>query len=806
MIQEDLTAVSEISIPVSFPPCSKNANFRCEFASECPLGTDAHSMGTNPRPQLGHSSHSCEMNQQARRATVILSMKVGAKNNQTAKRTLIGFIMGGLNAIFNRKKKKPKQKTPKESGARTKGWQCSKQMREQGLSKTKQLMKAMKMDMTTKPKKILGKISGSSGDLGTDKASQSTIDRYTPYWSTLRDFCFLVGDYKSAMILCRDDCPTNPFPISVQTAVHCMRFCVMEEGSSLLDKDTNEPVQDINGNAIKCVGIWRAASTLKGYQSALSKICSHYDTTKGEYFKPCGACSRATAGCGCAVHVDKPSLLHCGSVTKDEDFLKAMVSLLEYVEETYDGKTTFQLMPSMLRAIRNALLVANDKYSLMVWTLMIVGIKLFGRIDEVITMKVEDFPPDYFAIKDNNVKALATEIKGKCDKETHTMAIWDDTECPEFSAARALIVWVAVSGITEGYLFPSRAFVCGPLCGKQPASNHVAYTTLLDHLKGLVENTCNIDESAMDNTFIGTHLLRKTGYLLMAWGFRQLKESVTDVDIANVGLSTRHKDIGCMATYLRDSTTLKHLLDSMNPNDETEFVGTWKPIHISTSMHWKAMSSKIDTNKRCLPQVAAWYIRDVIQIAPYLNHATIHDKVCKFQPSLDAHEKFEQLVQKVPEEYRAELRRMNQLLIQNAARTAANAVMPAVAVTPSPEGKKRSAAAEPNSKSANKKPTLIVEFTQDYQQLFKSCPSKLEGVKILFKAIGEVEAANSKGIRGFAGEGVRRWVSRADAVVRCARNCYEGRPEAFVAAQGSFSISRFSGCGNESCPVKQKKK
>jgi hypothetical protein len=116
------------------------------------------------------------------------------------------------------------------------------------------------------------------------------------------------------------------------------------------------------------------------------------------------------------------------------------------------------------------------------------------------------------------VEALASQIKGKCDTKVHTMALWDDKECPKFSPSQALIVWLAVSGIESGYIFPSRLFLQSHLQHEQPAFLPIAYSTLLEHIHNLVLNTCEIPESMMTNIFIGTHLLCKTAYLMAMWG------------------------------------------------------------------------------------------------------------------------------------------------------------------------------------------------------------------------------------------------------------------------------------------------
>jgi hypothetical protein len=199
-------------------------------------------------------------------------------------------------------------------------------------------------------------------------------------------FCFVIGDYRSAMILCRDDCPSNPFPVALRTAVHCLHFCVMIKGTPLLDMHTNEPVVDRFGNKMICVGIWTALSTAINFKSALAKVCSHYDTTKGEFYTPCLACeslANMTPNPGCTIHGahGRPQLAYSGCVTNSEEF-KNISKIEEYIVDHYKERSTFQLVPKMLQVIRTACLASNDLYSLMIWTMMIVGIKLFARIDE----------------------------------------------------------------------------------------------------------------------------------------------------------------------------------------------------------------------------------------------------------------------------------------------------------------------------------------------------------------------------------------------------------------------------------------
>jgi hypothetical protein len=155
-------------------------------------------------------------------------------------------------------------------------------------------------------------------------------------------------------------------------------------------------------------------------------------------------------------------------------------------------------------------------------------------------------------------------------------------------------------------LFPKRTFFGSSRHLKgEPATAHAAYTTLLDHIRNLVMNSFEIPENLMTNLFIGTHLLRKTAYLLAMWG---IGSTATDIDMANIGASARHTDIKSMAKYLRDSGTLEELRSRVFPNDPEMFVGRWKPIHIKTLLHWKTMNINVRPHTSSLAELSLWFV------------------------------------------------------------------------------------------------------------------------------------------------------------------------------------------------------
>ena len=59
---------------------------------------------------------------------------------------------------------------------------------------------------------------------------------------------------------------------------------------------------------------------------------------------------------------------------------------------------------------------------------------------------------DYY--NSGEVERLCVKVKGKSDKEWVTLLIWSDNENPEFCLVRHLLVYLKLTGITGGFLFP----------------------------------------------------------------------------------------------------------------------------------------------------------------------------------------------------------------------------------------------------------------------------------------------------------------------------------------------------------------
>jgi hypothetical protein len=663
--------------------------------------------------------------------------------------------------------------------------------------------------------------------VGTDRAVDVSILRYETIWRSAFAFCIEVADYDSAMIFARDICPTNPLPMSSESAIECLRFHVQEKGTRLMHHKTNLPINSsFTGLPLVCQGDWRSTHSISLYRSALSKVHMHYETTSGDYTDACKKCGEipmdeVQMGKGCPRHPGTPHYWCKGMPTSTPDFGNNCSMLKEYVKIHYDARHTFAFYPGELRDLRLYLLSTNNKYKLMIWTIMLVGIKGFLRTDEVLNLKVEDLPQEYFAVTQNNVEGLCMTVQGKTDQEKQYLAIWDDKECTDLSPSRALLIWLAVTGITSGKLFPSAAEVES---GTKSPVGSLGYDVFLKEIKDLCTGVLkkSADSPAMKHMIIGTHMLRKTGYLLAYWGVN-LKKGTTEttpMDQASILLSARHKDTRSCVTYLSDAGTMLALCDKIRSDDVNQRVGAWQPIHIKTHDAFAALNVPSKKYIKGATDLADWYVFEKLGVPKddQLGRMTIyqiHQLACEFVPDLSTNmglHKF--LEQHLPAHLLQEALAMvskvcsakvleavhhvcavqqialldsppNANGIHAVAVTPAGAIFPAATATPSP----------PSEISRKRKynPEELVSCSKNFQQEVKQA-RKAKGlqVELLQQLVAEVrmQVLAGKILR----EPLKSFAYKAGRVDGCVKNCHNGSVAAFLLANKTFCTSRFQCC------------
>ena len=687
------------------------------------------------------------------------------------------------------------------------GFHISKTKRKEGLKAIQKRIDEIGLD-TESPKIQITGSNKRKATVGTDSAQESSIDRYEIIWDGLLNFCIEIKDYDSAMIVARDICPNDPLPVSVDTAISYLRFRVLEKGTDVLHHKTNLPIVDSAGNPMKSLGDWQSEPGVKLFATALAKVHAHYKTTSGKYYlDECEDCHKLfvehNITTGCRRHINSAQIWRKGCPTEDSTFKNKHKQMKIYARTQYTARHTIAFLPGELRDLRFYLLSSNSLYNMMIWTIIIVGVKEFLRVDEVLAMTVEDFLEDYFAVSADNVQCLAASVQGKTDIEKENLAIWDDAECPDFSPTRALLIWLAVSGIKSGKLFPCEDALAARVTMPQ---HQLPYDTLLDEFKFLCVSVLKKDMSSetMKRLIIGTHMLRRTAYFLAFWGFNRNynHQDFSHADRANILQSARHKDPKSCATYLGDAGTLLNLLKKVDKNDTRHRVSEWQPIHIKTLDTFAALNIPSKRYIKPLVELADWYVFDKLNVPNdgtfgRLTFLQIHERACAFVPDLASDEKLHKLL----EQYLPAVAlptalslinksAQNQVIqavkhnteIQQAA--VATAILPAAA-TPSPSSSEQ-------NKCRKYNPEEIVQCSKDYQKeanKLSVSKSKAQLLDLLQKAVQEILEQKQHG--KVLQDPLKTWAYKAGKVVKCLQACHSNNKESFLQANSSFTVSRF---------------
>ena len=71
------------------------------------------------------------------------------------------------------------------------------------------------------------------------RAKQKTLDQHLSRFESLKRFCYLIGDWRSAMIVSCDICPKNPFPMKPSTLKLYVSYHYQLKNVPLKDDDGN---------------------------------------------------------------------------------------------------------------------------------------------------------------------------------------------------------------------------------------------------------------------------------------------------------------------------------------------------------------------------------------------------------------------------------------------------------------------------------------------------------------------------------------------------------------------------------------
>jgi hypothetical protein len=630
-------------------------------------------------------------------------------------------------------------------------------------------------------------------------ASVGTVLEYHNRWEEMKKFCFLLGDYESATLLDRKLCPRNPFPLKPETISLYYQFKTGALDKPLSQFNSSEKHVDILGNVVYCRDDWHAPGPIYKFRSSLHLLHEAYDNLRGVYFPKCPDCITANdilhsnsnhiAGTygSCLLHAGNPHIVPCGNSGKSAVCAKAHSKSISDVK-TWVRKGSVQLLPGEIRQLRAHLVNSGSLSDFQMYVMIVLGIKLFLRADELLSLTVEQFDKKYQIFNDNKIKALSVWIKGKTDVVPVNLMLFKDDECSEFCPIRHLLVYLAKTGIKKGLLFPvikSKSTV---------STKAIRYEDWLNGMKRLL---CNVLNREIDNGKLGTHTLRKTGYLFAIWGVLRFLgynrenmgtniPSVPELALANILKSARHKTIANACTYARDSAT--HLaMVNRERFSEQHTVSPWESIFLLAMDTAYTITSASRVFQKDIPDMAVYYVTKIL----FLDVTTMSiNSILEFaRQTVDKKTELDRLkellVESVPDGLAKKIIALVQTVIANEVDTRRKEELEARLLT----------SAEPLRESPTKKArtsvgTNDIPLRLEFGKL-KGAANKLAVIIEVNKSLGEIK---TEGLTAQA----RVWYTKnVPKVVTCLEVCHGGSLASFVTGLGGkpFKSHEYK-CGN----------
>jgi hypothetical protein len=137
-------------------------------------------------------------------------------------------------------------------------------------------------------------------------------DCYDCHFTGMQQFCMLIGDYESLVIL-DDYCPDNSVSMSVKTLTAFLKYRNYDAGQVVTDIDHKTPLRDANGEILLAVGGWNDPSRVVHFSAGINAL----HTGRGQvdtYWEPCDKCielhTADPANTGCKHHKGKVSYIY----------------------------------------------------------------------------------------------------------------------------------------------------------------------------------------------------------------------------------------------------------------------------------------------------------------------------------------------------------------------------------------------------------------------------------------------------------------------------------------------------------------
>ena len=399
---------------------------------------------------------------------------------------------------------------------------------------------------------------------GTDASKSGTAKRYGATWAMILEFALKFDDVQTAILFDRKICPDYPLPPNPELIMIFASYMHTRPGTQVLHPTTNLriPLPQVPGNPIRYLtgkGTWNAPECLEKLQSSLQALFGLYDDLRTMYSDVCPACVHATEAnaarqvyTGCIRHVGLPRVRSFGNVLQDPRVVAHFLKIRTLMQ-LHKRKGNIQLTPAEVRELR-AHLLTQGLQGLQTYTMILFGIQLFLRADEILSFTFEQFLLKLQMLsEDEGIRGLGVQIKGKCDPDWVKLLILDDQEYPEFCLIRHLMIYIEKAGLKSGLLFPDLEKGLSDDGHNDIGITYPHFLVIMKFLVVTILGKCN------ENCTFGTHMLRKTAYLFAIWGvlYRQLSNvgdpQITAVLMGAIMQSARHASFKNAKHYALDA-------------------------------------------------------------------------------------------------------------------------------------------------------------------------------------------------------------------------------------------------------------
>jgi hypothetical protein len=366
------------------------------------------------------------------------------------------------------------------------------------------------------------------------------------------------------------EAPENTPSVPVDDLILFCRFKYGEVGTCLKD-NKGSFVKDICGEDIECSGKWKTIGNLGRYAAAISAThCNRGQA--GGYVEKCNTCfakfeswafSTESIPQGCVHHSSSPRFFISGNpVAKNQAWKNFRKTQKAVLRNTIPNQTTM-LNPSELLTVIRYCLGLGTNWGFLMALMINLSVQLYLRNKELRLIEMSHLRWDLSCISAAGILdgILLVLHHGKADEHPVLLMIWSDKNIPEFDTVWMLMLWLKLSGITSGYLFPNKKRLQRDLSTGISEEEALTYPEFCKNFYKVCVSALGVNRK-----FKG-HTPRPSGFCLDI--FRGAGD-------ASLLTCSRSKSCENVARYSRGARAMLEVKKSTCPSDLVGLLGTYR--------------------------------------------------------------------------------------------------------------------------------------------------------------------------------------------------------------------------------------